>query len=434
MKPKPLFLLTILIFPLFLLGENQTLFTAKKIGKLPVLYSDEPNPGVAGAFSGISEDKLIIAGGANFPDQKPWEGGIKTFCDRIYVYTLTEKGLIPIDRHWSLPEEVAYGASVTTPGGVLAIGGNNREKCFQSVRLLKWNPEKNDLNIEDYPNLPIPVSYGSAVLLDHSVYVVGGSGSTDSYDTGNHFFKLDISKHDQIDFAWEELSPFPGEGRVFTVAVAQSNGNHPCIFLFSGRNVTGQNGITVFQDGLVYDPDLKTWERLASANSIDFPVMAGTAFASGKSEIVFFGGAPADLLYQEVNLKKELKSAISSRDSSSISQAREALIGFYTGHPGFSKDILVYNIQTKTLSVVGKLDGYCPVTTSAVPYKKGAIIVSGEIKPGIRTPEIIQISPVKQSSFFSGTDPLTLIISFIGLVAIVSLFLKNKRKQLARKE
>ena len=394
MRTKPLILLPLLTFSLVLSGENHEAFSAKKIGELPTLHTNLPNPGIAGAFSGISNGNLIIAGGANFPEKKPWEGGVKTFCDRIYVYKITEKGLTLIDRQWSLPDKVAYGASVTLPTGVLAIGGNDLEKCFTSVHLLKWDSEKNDLNIENFPKLPIPVSFASAVLLGHVVYVIGGSGSPDSFDTGNHFLKLDLTKQNQVDFGWEILPPFPGKGRIFAVAAAQSNGNHPCIFLFSGRNVSVQNEITVFPDGLVYDPELHTWKTIHSNGINNFPVMAGTAFAYGKSEIVFIGGAPANLLYQEVNLKKQIKSAVSSGDTSLIAKTKTALNEYYSSHPGFSKDILVYNTETKTLSRAGKMDGYCPVTTNAIPYQKGAIITSGEIKPGIRTPDIIQISPV----------------------------------------
>jgi len=45
--------------------------------KLPVPSGSDKQLGVAGAFVGISRDRLIIAGGANFPDEMPWRGGKK---------------------------------------------------------------------------------------------------------------------------------------------------------------------------------------------------------------------------------------------------------------------------------------------------------------------------------------------------------------------
>ena len=50
--------------------------------KLPSLPDKE---GVAGPFAGVSHGALIVAGGANFPDEKPWEGGKKVWSDTVFV-------------------------------------------------------------------------------------------------------------------------------------------------------------------------------------------------------------------------------------------------------------------------------------------------------------------------------------------------------------
>ena len=41
--------------------------------------------GFAGPFAGTSGGALIVAGGANFPDGYPWDGGKKVYHDRIFV-------------------------------------------------------------------------------------------------------------------------------------------------------------------------------------------------------------------------------------------------------------------------------------------------------------------------------------------------------------
>jgi N-acetylneuraminic acid mutarotase len=41
--------------------------------------------GVAGPFTGVSGDALLVAGGANFLDGAPWEGGRKVWHDAVYV-------------------------------------------------------------------------------------------------------------------------------------------------------------------------------------------------------------------------------------------------------------------------------------------------------------------------------------------------------------
>jgi len=69
--------LTTILLPVFFVENKQseTIYTVEKIAELPSINFHDKNPGVAGAFPGITGDKLIVAGGANFPDKKPWEGG-----------------------------------------------------------------------------------------------------------------------------------------------------------------------------------------------------------------------------------------------------------------------------------------------------------------------------------------------------------------------
>lgn len=416
----------ILLFPTFMMGNKyEHSFKINKIAELPPVDFQDQNPGVAGVFSGIIGNKLIVAGGANFPDKKPWEGGIKTFHDRINIYTINNESLNLVNGHWSLPKSLAYGTSVTLPEGVLIAGGNDQEQCSRSVYLLKWDEAKNDLIVETFPELPVPLSYTSAVLLDKSVYLIGGSSSPDAQGSPAYFMKLDLTKRNNANFSWEALPPFPGLGRVFAVASVQSNGVRPCIFLFSGRNVSMENELTVFQDGLFYDPVLQKWETLPS--SIKFPVMAGTSFPIGASSIAFAGGTSGDLLFKELELKQLLSNSIDTRDTFLISQSKMALVNYFTQHPGFSKNILVYNTITKTIAETGKFEQFCPVTTSAVPYKKGVIITSGEIKPGIRTPDIIRISPVSHSYSFGWVNSTVLFLYFIVLVAVGYIVSKKQK-------
>ena len=67
--------------------------------------------GLAGAFAGVADGYLLVAGGANFPDQMPWDGGIKKWHDTVYA-------LDKPDGAWSivgqLPIPLGYGVSVTT--------------------------------------------------------------------------------------------------------------------------------------------------------------------------------------------------------------------------------------------------------------------------------------------------------------------------------
>ena len=52
--------------------------------------------GFAGPFAGVSGGALLVAGGANFPDKKPWEGGTK-------VWRTDPPPLPPFPREWRQP-------------------------------------------------------------------------------------------------------------------------------------------------------------------------------------------------------------------------------------------------------------------------------------------------------------------------------------------
>lgn len=72
-----------------LMALNETHVIEDKIDwdaslSLPAIHGKE-NPGIAGAFSGFIGDNLVIAGGANFPNKKPWEvGSEKVWWSTLY--------------------------------------------------------------------------------------------------------------------------------------------------------------------------------------------------------------------------------------------------------------------------------------------------------------------------------------------------------------
>jgi solute:Na+ symporter, SSS family len=67
----------------FLLIISITLFSSNNYFHFSYLPELPPNsgfntqPGLAGPYTGMDDGVLIVAGGANFPDKLPWEGGQK---------------------------------------------------------------------------------------------------------------------------------------------------------------------------------------------------------------------------------------------------------------------------------------------------------------------------------------------------------------------
>ena len=116
--------------------------------RLPSLPDKE---GFAGAFSGVGGGALIVAGGANFPDEKPWEGGTKVWYDGVFV-------LERPDGAWrkagKLPRPLGYGVSVTHRGGVVCVGGGDANRNYADAFRLEWT--KGRLLTTRLPALPKP--------------------------------------------------------------------------------------------------------------------------------------------------------------------------------------------------------------------------------------------------------------------------------------
>ena len=102
-------------------ANAQSNLSWNKITELPATL------GVAGPFVGTHKGAIIVAGGANFPTPV-WDKE-KVWHDQIHV-------LLPDESGWTwvsggnLPRPIAYGASVSTPSGVLCMGGNDASNVF----------------------------------------------------------------------------------------------------------------------------------------------------------------------------------------------------------------------------------------------------------------------------------------------------------------
>ena len=85
---------------------------------LPAAPGQARQAGVASPFVGVHRDALIVAGGANFPDKMPWEGGAKVWWDDIWILEKTTDGPLRwvADKTFKLPRPIAYGVSVNVPG------------------------------------------------------------------------------------------------------------------------------------------------------------------------------------------------------------------------------------------------------------------------------------------------------------------------------
>ena len=116
--------------------------------------SSLPDPvGFAGSFAGVSNGAVVAAGGANFPDRLPWEGGRKVWHDRIWMLTDTAAEWRPIGR---LPRPLAYGVSATDRHGVICVGGSDERQHHAGVIRIRLVGE--EAEVDELPSLPEPLA------------------------------------------------------------------------------------------------------------------------------------------------------------------------------------------------------------------------------------------------------------------------------------
>lgn len=321
---------------------------------------DLPNElGVAGPFVGVHNDALIVAGGANFP--KPiWESQ-KVWLDDIHV--LIRSG---DNYRWKdggkLPRPIAYGAAVSTPAGVVCIGGNDGAKTFSASFLLKWNPRTERITTVDFPALPVACAYGAAAVVNNVIYLAGGQSGTTLDSATNSLWALDLSRRNEAgEFRWKELPGLPGPARAFNLTVGQHDGSEDAVYVISGRRQVDDQ-VEFLTDVWKYSPSIKNWKP---GGNVPKCVMAGTSVANGKHQILVLGGADGSLFHQS----DELKDA----------------------HPGFPKQAWAYQTDTDTWTAVGPL-GANHVTTIAVRWDNSIIIASGEVRPRTRSPRVWSVS------------------------------------------
>jgi N-acetylneuraminate epimerase len=308
-----------------------------------------PDPvGLAAPFAGVSGGALIVAGGANFPDAMPWEGGQKAWHDSIFVLADAHG---PWLTNFKLPHPIGYGVSVTTPAGVLCAGGSDARQHFKDVFRLNWRDGK--IETTPLPPLPRPLANACGALVENTFYVAGGIETPDATNALKTFWSLDLAEPKS---PWRELPPWPGPGRMLAVAGACRGSFYLCSGVSLSADAAGKPVRHYLEDAYRFTPG-QGWKRIA-----DLPRAAVAAPSPAlvfQDQLLIVTGDDGEL----VNF--EPKSA----------------------HPGFPKSMLCYQPLSDRWTNLGDTP-LSRATAPVVPWKNGFVIPNGEARPGYRTPEV----------------------------------------------
>ncbi len=339
--------------------------------------------GVAGAFAGMSDGKLIVAGGANFPDKMPWEGGQKVWHDTVYVLDQT-------NAHWrvagKLPRPLAYGISLTTEYGVLCIGGSDATRHYANTFLLTCANGK--IVTHELPPLPVPLANAAGALVGRGAYIAGGSEIPGEQVALNRCFALELTAladpilpssgregesraaigmlnlenisrrpaSGKSHLAWTELTPCPGEARILPTAGATTD----AFYLMGGAALRLQGDKVkraYLRDAWKYSPASRNWKRLA-----DLPrpsVAAPSPAPIIDATLLLIGG-----------------------DDGSLANFQPT-----ERHPGFPRVAQALDLRTGSWSQFNHLP-VVRATLPAVPWRGFFVLPSGEVRPGVRSPEV----------------------------------------------
>jgi N-acetylneuraminate epimerase len=328
----------------------------------PLTFSTFPSlpdsRGFAGMYAGVSHGTLLAMGGANFPEKYPWEGGRKIWYDHIYAFSNGKWQLL----NEKLPQAAGYGVALSYRERVILVGGCTPTSHLASVFSYEW--VNNALVKEDLPDLPEPLAYMTGALLGDCLVVMGGTHSPTAPPIARAYL-LDLARPGR---GWQSLNAWPGPER--TLPASGVFGDR--IFLMGGET-TGLNAFgEKFRNILLDNYELRLnyangkwngiWEKMA-------PIPRGVSAAGSIPQIrpdrmFIWGGVDAV-----------------------TAQYRTPQT-----HPGIGRSVLYYYPENDTWEYVAEQQDFpARVTLAVVPYQSSWLYISGEVKPGIRTPTIVEV-------------------------------------------
>ena len=327
--------------------------------------------GVSACFAGVTDGLLMMAGGCNFPKIPAKDGGVKEYYQDIYITELLVDTVFSWRKIGKLPQPIAYGVSVSTSNGIICIGGMNAGGALNTVYRIRI--EKNrKASVEVLPSLPCALDNMSGCTLGNTLYIAGGNKNG---KPSNSFYCLDLEK---LSEGWQELPSFPGSPRIQLVCASQIDATGRLAFYLWGGFATSLKGrpASLSVDGYVYSPDLKKWMSLPTPTDEygeTISLGGGNAVAWGDSLILCMGGVNKDIFLQ----------------------ALQQPAPDYLSHPAewyrFNNHLLAYNTCSGQWQVIDCIPATARAGAACVVYGGNIFCINGELKPGIRTPEITRI-------------------------------------------
>ncbi|WP_316788496.1 kelch repeat-containing protein [Pedobacter frigoris] len=337
--------------------------------------------GFAGPINATHKDVLIVAGGANFPDKMPWEGGAKYYSKEIHILQKTGNHYSWNNTQSTLPEPIAYCGNTVTEQGLVYAGGENEKGLSRKTYLLNWNAASNEVEIKNLPDLPLAVTNMALTHIGNTVYAVGGDEKSTS---SNAFASLNL---DDKAPEWKRLPNLP-IALANAVVITQKQVGTLKIYVIGGRTKNASGISELHNTVYMYNPLNKTWATCAdiSDGKQTTNYSAGAGVPIGKNQILLLGGDNGETFHKIETYISQIAKSTNEAEKLKLTAEKNALS---IHHKGFYKGMLLYNTDTNKWTKIGELPFHAQVTTTARMWGNKIVLSNGEIKPGVRTPNIM---------------------------------------------
>lgn len=320
--------------------------------------------GVSACYAGQIGDYLVLAGGCNFPEA----GKPKKYYAGVYAARMDRATL-----QWRLvgflPEAAAYGATVACGDSLLFLGGNNTDHALAAVYSVRLNSTGTDVSINRLADLPATADNMAVALAGNDIFVVGGNqNGKPSADVLR--YKLGASTVSSANLR------IPGAPRVQPVAAAYNDK----LYVWGGFYADGEQS-KVHTDGYVYDVNAKEWGALSapcSADGEEMTLSGGIAWADG-NRLYATGGVNRTIFLDAISGRYECV-----KKDDYLKQP----IDWYK----FSGNLYVFDaVAGQWLTTTFADQALARAGAQVVPTTLGVYYIGGELKPALRTPQIVII-------------------------------------------
>ncbi|WP_408646774.1 N-acetylneuraminate epimerase [Vibrio ponticus] len=224
---------------------------------------------------------------------------------------------------------------------------------------------------QTWPDLPQGVKNGVGAQVDSKIYV--GLGSL-----GQDFYMLDL---DNLEKGWQKQAQFTGPAR--DGATASVIGEDIYIFGGSGKADAKAKSPVIFDTVYRFDSQNNSWSKMQTTAPVG--LLGAASYSPDNQQIVFFGG------YNKPLFDKYL-SDILTTDQKAQPEKWQKIVDDYMGLKPvdyqWNRQVLSFNPNTNQWQDLGS-SPYLPNCGAAlVTDKQNALLISGEIKPGLRTAEV----------------------------------------------